>query len=153
MQKTKDLWILLFAGSWFLFALIIFFALPPWSGLINILTCVIGLIGAGFACLCLFLRRPWVLFACLGSAVVLLSVYVIRWALFIQEYLSVDPEYGLLRTMWLPISSRLSIFLRLATDGRYLRALTELYWTLGMPVLQLVIISALFWPIGREKKL
>ena len=140
-------------GSWILFALIIVFVLPPWSGLINILTCIVGLTGTVFACLYLLLsKRPGVWVACLGSGVILVGIYLVRWMLFVQEYLSVDPEYGIFRAIWLAISSRFLISWKSATDGHYLRALVELYWTLGMPTLQVLIIIIALAPFVLIKK-
>ena len=136
----KKSWLTVVAGSWFLFTLIILFYAPVWDGPINVLTCLVGLIGTGFACIYLRWRWPWASLALVGSGVALLSIYVLKWGLFVNDYMLADAAPSLISTLWLLIWNRVFVAYKLVTGGQLIRAVIESYWELGMPLLQSIIV-------------
>jgi hypothetical protein len=79
--------------------------------------------------------------ACIAAGGVFLSIYAVKWGLFIHDYVAVDPNPSVPIAAWLFIKTRIFVPAKLANDGFLLRALIELYWELGMPILQLIIIT------------
>jgi len=150
MQQVKNWPLILLTASWLVFALIVVSFGPVWSGLLNIIKSLIGLVGLLLSVLCLFKNRSWV-GGCLALSAALLGIYLFDWTGRVLEYLSVDPELGLFGTVGLVLSTPLSVSWKLAADGFPLRAFIEAYWTLGMPLLQLVFAALVAYQLKARR--
>lgn len=150
MQKNWLKWA--FASSWIAFAAIALLYGPVWTGLSNVVKGMIGLAGTAFIVGNLVLARRWLLYAFSVSVGLLLVTYAAEFFLRVSSYMAVDPDYGLSSTIWLKLWTRYSASMQLACEGLVISAITELYWTLIMPVLQLVLFAILLWQITRPQE-
>ena len=140
MQRSTNY---LIAGSWFLFLLVIVFLDAVWSAPIHILKAAIGLLGVAVSVALLYRQRRWPIVASAVLAAILLLVYASEFGLRASSYKGVAPETSWLATVWLKVLTSYAAPLRLAEEGFVGRAAGELYWNLGMPLLQLIILALL----------
>jgi hypothetical protein len=152
MQNSRDLLKWLYAASWIAFALVALLYNPVWVGTPNLVKCVIGLLGAVLIVLALFLGHRWLLYAFYAALGLLLATYAIELVLRTSSYMSVDPNFGLAKTVWLKLSTLYLAPMKLASEGSILPAAVELYWTLGMPALQMGLSAALIGAWLRRQR-
>ena len=151
MDNIRSWTAILFIGSWLCFALIALFFEAAWSSPMNTVKSVVGLVGAAISCILIYSKRPWVFFGCLTLGGVLLITYTLELVLRVWSYLIVDPEFGVLRTIWLKVSTSFLVAMKLAEDGFLLRAAIEFYWMLGMPLLQVVIAVLIIYSFSSRR--
>lgn len=150
MLRNKSSLLVLMAASWVAFVLIVVTVDSVWSGLFHVLRSAIGLVGLLVVIPLVFLNRLRT--SALAFLIsLLLVVYLADWALRIRDYMSVDVELGLLRSVGLVLSTPLRVSWRLAGDGQLLRALVESYWLSVMPLLQVVFLLLLIYQLTRKR--
>jgi len=138
MAQSKN-WLLISINvTWLLFTLIVLFVESVWSGLPNVLRSVVGIAGLIVAVLCFFAIRAWIT-ASLSIASALLLVYVVDWASRIAEYVDADPNAGALGAIGIVWTTPFRVAAKMLNEGSLLSASIELYWTVGMPMLQFVL--------------
>lgn len=144
MRKDKSWHLAFVSATWVAFALIVILFDPVWSGFSNVVKSVIGLLGALISTLLLLRGRSWIPTS-LVLAVLLIVVYVSDWAARVADYVSADPEFGVVGAVGTILAIPIRSAWKLAADESAIRAVAELYWTTGMPLLQLVIAIVLVY--------
>jgi hypothetical protein len=138
MLKIRNL---LIAASWICFALIILSLQAAWSSPLNALKSVIGLIGVVTSVALIYRPRTWPLVICIVLGAVLLLLYAVEFGARVESYTAVDPQFGVPATVWQKLSTSFVAPMKVIENGFLLRGLGELYWNLGMPLLQLILLA------------
>jgi hypothetical protein len=92
-----SLWVL----NWLAFAAIALFYPGTFLGMANVTKSVTALVGASAVCVYMFRERLRAFWPALAFAIVIVLVYVGELAARVAAYVAIDPEYGLLATLWL----------------------------------------------------
>jgi len=140
MERARNY---LIAASWFLFLLVVVLMDAAWSAPIHVLKAAIGLIGIAVSLALLYRQRAWTLTASAMLAATVVLVYAAELLFRVSSYRAADPEAGWLTTLWLKLWTSYAAPLKLAHEGSVGRAIGELYWNLGMPLVQIIILPVL----------
>ena len=145
--------IYLVAGSWLLFMVALFVLWQAaWSAPIHIVRLALTVFGIAVSLVLVVRRSDWAVTAAGIVAALVVVLYIVELAARVSSYKTADPEIGWLAAIWLKIATSFSAPLKIAREVSPARGIAELYWNLGMPLLQLIILALLVYHWSRRLK-
>lgn len=126
-------------GTWVLFAFSI--AMLGWhdARVGHQIIVAVGLVGLASAAIWFARGGRWI-YACLLTSISLVVGYLIWWIADIADFYTVSPQLGLLSAVQLKVQLWLGLLQKRVADGFPVSGLSEFYWLVGMPLVQLVVV-------------
>lgn len=126
-------------GTWVLFAFSI--AMLDWhdAHIGHKILVAIALVGLGFAVIWLVRGGTWI-YTCFATSTSLVFAYLVWWIADIADFYSTSPQLGLLSAVELKGQLWLGLLKRRFADGFPVEGLSEFYWLVGMPIVQVVVL-------------
>jgi hypothetical protein len=96
-------------------------------------------VGLAFAAMWFVRGGRWI-YACFVTSMSLVAVYLLWWIADVADFYSVSPQLGLLSAIELKGQLWLGLLKKRFADGFLVGGLSEFYWLVGMPLVQLVVV-------------